>query len=319
MMLQKLRWRIEYLGFRAVACLIDMMSVRQTIRLAETLAWMFVRILPRRWTRYEIAHENIRNCLGQDCTDQEIEDVIRRMWVHLFRLVAEVIQFPRKLHLENCREVIVFRNRKAAVQALCSGRPVFVLGGHFGNWEASMATFGVFGFRFGAVVRKLDNPYLHRWFAAARERTGHKLLLKKGGWDEMVELLEAGGNLGLLCDQDAGARGTFVDFFGKPASTHRSLALMALQYNALLVVGYGRRLPDDCDESRWVRFEIGCEEVIDPSKIVAEDEVLEITQRYSAALERVVRRNPEQYFWVHRRWKSKPRVKRSRATRRDAA
>ena len=215
------------------------------------------------------------------------------------------MQLPRKMTLTNCREVIVFRNRQVVLQALCSGRPVFILGGHFGNWEVSTATFGLFGFPMGIVARKLDNPYLHKWFFESRQQTGHKLYLKRGGWAGMNQVLDAGGNLGFLCDQDAGKRGTFVRFFGQEASTFKSIALMAIEYKALLVVGYGIRLPDD-PEARWVRYEIGCEEVIDPLMFDYNREtVAEITQRFTSALERAIRRAPEQYFWIHRRWKTR--------------
>jgi KDO2-lipid IV(A) lauroyltransferase len=184
---------------------------------------------------------------------------------------------------------------------------VFILGGHFGNWEVSTATFGMFGFPMGIVARRLDNPYLHHWFFEARQTTGHRLYDKNSGWNDMVRLLQAGGNLGLLCDQDAGRRGVFVDFFGRPASTFKSIALMAMEYDALLVVGYGIRLPDDFKDARWVRYEIGCEEVIDPRDFACtRDTVHDITQRYTKALERSIRRAPEQYFWVHRRWKTAP-------------
>ena len=128
----------------------------------------------------------------------------------------------------------------------------------------------------------------------------------------MLDLLKAGGSLALLCDQDAGVRGVFCDFFGRPASTFKSLALLALEHDALIVCGYGRRLPDDFSESRWTRFEIGCEDVIDPRELTSSDPVGEITRRYTAALEKSVRRAPEQYFWVHRRWKTAVGAKRKR-------
>ncbi len=334
MRLVALRHRFEYLLFRLGICLLQLLTVRQTARLAEGLAWLLVDVLPRRWTRYEIASHNIQRALGSGGfhdrdlagpmmgsypSPAEIQKIIRRMWVHLFRLVAEMAQLPRKMTLTNCREVIVFRNRRVVMEAFCTGRPVIVLGGHFGNWEVSTATFGLFGLPMGIVGRELDNPYLNEWFAKSRMATGHRLYLKKGASDGMLELLEAGGNLGLLCDQDAGPKGMFVDFFGQPASTFKSIALMAMQYRALIVVGYGIRLPDDFVESRWARFEIGCEDVIDAETIVADDPLREITQRFTSALERAVRRAPEQYFWVHRRWKTGPRDRKSSASERRAA
>lgn len=297
-----------------------MLSVRATIRLAETAAWLLTRVFPQRLTRYDVAADNIRSAYHGTLTDSQVNQLIFDMWVHLFRLVAETVQLPRKMTLTNCREVIVFRNRQVVLKALCSGRPVFVLGGHFGNWEVSTATFGLFGFPMGIIARKLDNPYLHRWFFESRQQTGHKLYLKRGGWSGMNELLEAGGNLGFLCDQDAGQRGVFVDFFGRPASTFKSIALMAIEYRALLVVGYGIRLPDHPD-ARWVRYEIGCEEVIDPLSFEYNRETVEkITQRYTAALERAIHRAPEQYFWIHRRWKTRPgEVRKRRGKRKRSA
>jgi KDO2-lipid IV(A) lauroyltransferase len=318
----------EYLAFRLIACGLQLLSARQTARMAEGLAWVFVRVLPRRLTRYDVAYENITRAFGvpehgparaAECapptlsgcpvprTPHEVDELIRRMWVHLFRLVAEVVQLPRVMTLTNCREVIVFRNRRVVLEAICTGRPVIVLGGHFGNWEVSTATFGLFGMPMGIVGRALDNPLLNAWFEAAREATGHRLIVKRGAADEMVALLAAGGNLGLLCDQDAGRKGLFVDFFGRPASTFKSIALMAIEYRAILIVGYGLRLPDDFLRSRWARFEIGCEEVIDTAEYSGVDGMVEVTRRYTAALERAVRRAPDQYFWVHRRWKTLPR------------
>jgi len=311
MTFKKVQWCAEYLAFRSFACVVEVLSPRQICRLSELLAWVMMNLVPRRVSRYELARKNLRCALGDEASEEEIHETIRRMWIHLFRLVGEVIQFPRKCRLENCREVMAFRNRAASVRALNSGRPVFLVGGHFGNWEASIVTFGVFGLQMGVVARKLDNPYLHAWFSKSREQTGHQLLLKNGGWDGMTELMQAGGNLGLLCDQDAGKRGIFVNFMGRPASTYRSLALMALEAKALIVVGYGRRVPDRFDEARWAQFEIGCEEVIDVNEIHAEDEIREITQRFSQALERAIFRAPEQYFWLHNRWKTAPREKKT--------
>ncbi|MCA9080738.1 MAG: lysophospholipid acyltransferase family protein [Planctomycetaceae bacterium] len=312
-----IRHRLEYFGFRVFGCILCMLTVRQTIACAQWFGWLMTRVLPHGKTRYHVAYDNIQSAFPGQYSPAETDRLIRDMWEHLFRVVVETMQFPRKITLDNSREVVVFRNRKKAVKALCSGRPVFVLGGHFGNWEASMATFGVFDFRMGVVGRALDNPYLHRWFEQSRQATGHKLLLKQGGWDEMTQMLQAGGNLGILCDQDAGRRGVFVDFFGRPASTFKSIALMAIEAKAILVVGYGIRLPDDLDNARWTQFEIGCEDIIDPLNLETDDEIREITERYTAALERAIRRAPEQYFWVHRRWKTEPRIKKSQ--QRDAA
>jgi KDO2-lipid IV(A) lauroyltransferase len=309
------RWRHrgEYLIFRVIVCVVGALPTRTIAWLSAGLAFAFCRLLPRKLTRYEIARANIRQAFGDRYSDREIDGIIRGMWVHLFRMVTEIVQLPRKLRLYNCADTIKFRHRDELVRALCTGRPVIVLSGHFGNWEMATAALGQFGFPAGVVARDLDNPYLHDWFARWRQATGHRLISKKGGASDMVAFMQNGGCLAMLADQDAGSRGLFVPFFGKPASTFKSIALLALQYRALICVCYSRRLDDDFENSRWVKYEVGCEEVIDPDDYNDADAIRQITERYTLALERAVERSPEQYFWVHRRWKSVPGRRRRRA------
>ncbi|OYW21317.1 MAG: hypothetical protein B7Z55_05905 [Planctomycetales bacterium 12-60-4] len=121
--------------------------------------------------------------------------------------------------------------------------------------------------------------------------------------------------MALLGDQDAGSRGLFVDFFGHPASTFKSIALLALEYDALIMVGGAFRRADDFTHNPWARFQVDAEDVIDPRSITSANPVGAITQRFTSALERLICRAPEQYFWVHRRWKSEPRVRRSAPVR----
>jgi Kdo2-lipid IVA lauroyltransferase/acyltransferase len=310
-MLMALRHRLEFLAFQVLVCAIDCLSPRAAARVAERMAWFVHFGLPRKWTRFAVARDNLRTAFGDKYSDAEIDRLVYRMWVHLFRTVAEIVQSTRKLHLHSYRQSIQFADFTRTNDAVCSGRRVLLLGGHFGNWEIGPTLFGLWGFPMGIVAREMDNPHLHEWFRNNRESTGHRLMLKNGGYDSMTALLKKGGNLGLLCDQDAGPRGLFVDFFGTPASTFKSIALLALEYDALIVVGYSIRLPDNCwdDDSGWSRFEVGCEALIDPRTTMSQDPVREITQGYTSALERAVCRAPEQYFWVHRRWKSEPRVR----------
>src|SRR5262249_44686778 len=160
--------------------------------------------------------------------------------------------------------------------------------------------------------RELDNPYLNRWFLKFRRHTGHRPISKNGSGVLMVSLLERGGSLAMLGDQDAGSSGLFVDFFGRPASTFKSIALLALECKALICVGYARRLENETLDNGCPRFELGCEESIDVLESDAADGGREITQRSTSALEGVILRAPEQYFWVHRRGKSVPRPRRRR-------
>jgi KDO2-lipid IV(A) lauroyltransferase len=309
--MRKLRFRLEFILFQALVCMVDCIPPRTAAWLARCLAWFVHYLLPRTLTRYRVANENLRRAFGDRLSDAEIETMVYRMWIHLFRTVVEIVQSGRKLHLYSYRHVVKFADFTRTNEAICSGRPVLMLGGHFGNWEIGTSMFGMWGFPMGIVAREMDNPYLHDWFLKQRELTGHRMFLKSGDYDQIVQLLQKSGNVGMLCDQDAGPRGVFVDFFGTPASTFKSIALLALEYDALIMIGYSIRCPDRREDRFWSHFELGCEAVIDPGKINGLDPVGEITRQYTSALERAIRRAPEQYFWVHRRWKSEPRKRKT--------
>lgn len=298
----------EYLVFRTLVSFVQALSPRMCGSMAEMMAMFIHRVVPRKMTRYAVAQANIRQAFGDKYDDRQIDAIIHQMWVHLFRLVGEIIHLPRKLRLNNVVEVLEFRNKPEVLRAMCSDRPVLLLSGHYGNWEMAISVFGLFGFRMGLVARELDNPYLNQWFLKFRKYTGHRPIPKKGGYDLITEMLSRRGNLAMLADQDAGPSGVFVDFFGRAASTHKSIALLAIEYKALICVGYARRLKTTLANG-WPQYELGCEEVIDPLDFEGADAVRAITERYTLALERAIRRSPEQYFWVHRRWKSAPRVR----------
>jgi KDO2-lipid IV(A) lauroyltransferase len=305
-----LRHRLEFLIFRLIAAPLQMLTARMTARWAELTASFIFHVLPRKITRHKVARENIRIAFGDRYTDQQIDVIIYRMWVHLFRMIAEILQIPRKLHRDSYNDVFVFSKRKDVVRAICSDRPVLVLSGHYGNWEMSVAVLGVFGFHMSVVARALDNPYFDEWFEGFRRHTGHRMVNKKGAFKQMEAVMEEKGNVALLCDQDAGSRGTFAKFFGKDASTFPTIARLAIDHDAFISVGYSRRLPDDFDNQYWVRFELGSEEVVDPRDFsgTREERITAITQQFTSALERAVCLSPEQYFWVHRRWKTQPDV-----------
>lgn len=313
MTLLKFRQRLEYIVFLTLLFVVKSLPVKATVTLASGLAWIMTCLLPKKLTRYQVAKENLKVAFGDSLTDREADRIIHGMWKHLFRMVCEMVQLPRRFRLANCAEILDFQRREECVRALCSGRPVLFLGGHFGNWEISVNTFGHFGFPMGVVARHLDNPWLHKWFKDYRESTGNSLILKAGAGAELSRIMENGGMASLLCDQDAGRTGAFVDFFGRPASTFKSIALLALQYNALVVVGGAFRLPEaEQTGSRWVRFNLATQDIIDPADFQGANGINELTQRFTSSLEALIRKAPEQYFWVHRRWKTSPDARRKR-------
>ena len=286
-----------YLAVRIGVALIQVLTDGGAKLAAEAFGWL-TYLADRR--HRAVADENLRHAFPELTTDQRIR-LVREAFFHFAGLIFEVARLPRKLHANNWRRHVELIGGDRLVQALIADRPALLVTGHFGNWELAGYALGLLGFRAHAVARPIDNPFLDRYLRQWRERTGQRVLAKKGDFDRMAELLRRGGILGTLADQDAGARGPFVSFFGRPASTHKAIALMALEFDVpIVVVGVPR-------VARPSRYHVEIEDVIEPAEFTGRpDAVLALTQRFTSGLERLIRRHPGQYFWLHRRWKHQP-------------
>ena len=290
-----------YLVVRMIVCVAQMLTVRQSYAFARLMARALYRVDRR---HREVGMENLRLAFGDTYDDAQRDAIVRKVYEHFCMMGMEIMHMPRRLHPTTWRDMIELSGQGRVLERLMDGGPVIMLSGHFGNWEMAGYLFGVFGYPPNSVARNLDNPHLDRFLKSFRERTGQMLIPKAGGYDRMLDVLRSGGVLSFLADQDAGPRGLYVDFFGRPASTHKAIALLAIEHNAPVVVGYARRVGPD------FRYEVGCEEIIMPEDWAGQiDEVRWLTQRYTSLLESVVRRSPEQYLWLHRRWKHQPKPK----------
>jgi KDO2-lipid IV(A) lauroyltransferase len=293
---------VVYLAVRSLVAFAQMLTIEQGYALARCLAWLIYHV-DRRHRR--VGLDNLTHAFGDRLSEAERDQIIRGVYRHFTSMLIEILYAPRKLHLTNWRERIVLAGLAPIMDHLMTGaRPLIVLTGHYGNWELAGYLFGMFGFPTVAVARTLDNPYLDRFLRSFRESTGQLLVPKTGGYDQMIEVLRENRALTFLADQDAGQRGVFVDFFGRPASTHKAIALLAIEHQAPVVVGVARRI------GPGFRYEIRCEEVIDPRSLEGTaDDVRLLTQRFTSALERLIRQDPTQYLWLHRRWKHQPKEK----------
>jgi KDO2-lipid IV(A) lauroyltransferase len=292
-----------YLVVRAVVCVLQMLSYPASLRLAGGLAWLAYH-LDRRHRL--VADDNLRWAFPEGADDRARDERVRAVYRHFCALLMVLVHVPRKLRPANWKGYLEMRDGRLLAGWLLSGRPLLLVTGHFGNWELGGYCLGLFGFTTHAIARPLDNPFVDRYLRNFRQRTGQSVLAKHGDFERMQGLLDRGGVLATLADQDAGARGLFVDFFGRPASTHKAIALLALEHNVpLLVVGVPR-------VGEPMRYRIEVEDVVLPEDYAGRppsEAVRAITQRFTSALERIVRRHPEQYFWLHRRWKHQPRPK----------
>jgi KDO2-lipid IV(A) lauroyltransferase len=302
---------LVYLIARVVICIIQLLPFETACLLARGLAWLAYRVNKRHRLA---ADENLRYAYSEQMSAAERDRTIRAVYLHYCTLLIELIHLTRRLHVTTWKQHAELVGGQRLLSAMLSGRPVLVVTGHFGNWELAGYVLGLVGFKTYAIARTLDNPYVDDLLRSLRERTGQKILAKSGEYEDILGALARGGILATLADQDAGKRGLYVDFFNRPASTHKAVALLALEYNVIMLVVGVPKLENVLIGDHWAgspaRYRITLAEVIDAAEYQDRaDAVKALTQRYTSALESVIRLAPEQYFWLHRRWKHQPKGK----------
>lgn len=302
---------LVYFAVRIFLCVLQCLSFRMACGFGRFLAWLAYHVDRRHRL---VALENLRIAFPGTYSEAELDALVRAVYRHFLLMLVEIMFLPRLLHVENCRQYLKFRSSedgRRVMEPILWGRPILLATGHFGNWEFSSYVMGLMGFGIHAIARPLDNPFLDKLLRRFREIHGQKILAKSGDFDQIQEVLKSGGLLGTLADQDAGQRGLYVNFFNRPASTHKAVALLALEHRVPIVVFATIRL------DRPMHYQAMVEDVILPEEYEDRpDAVRAMTQRYTTALENLIRQHPEQYFWLHRRWKHQPIV---RAKKRMAA
>lgn len=300
---------LVYLTVRLIIAAIQVMPPALCERLAGGVSRLAVDVFR---IREALIDENLRHSFPE-WTAAQRKQVARQMWEHLFLLVCEIALAPRKIHETNWRKFVRMNDTAQMTTYLLDPRPVVFVSGHFGNFELGATIMGLFGFPSYAVARDLDNPWLDRLLRGFRESRGQFILPKDGSALQIQAVLEAGRILMLLGDQHAGTKGVWINFLGRPASCHKALALFTLSSGAPMMVSYCRRT------GGMFRFDVGLEGVVDPRALPESlRTVTELTQWYNDRLADIVRRAPNQYWWVHRRWKEKP-VRQRKLTRANAA
>jgi KDO2-lipid IV(A) lauroyltransferase len=289
------------LAVRLVMALIHVLPVTACEHLARWLATLATDVFR---IRHALIDENLRHAFP-DMTDEQRRTTTWKMWEHLALLVCEMVLAPRKIHETNWRKFVRMNDTCRMSSYLLDPRPVVFVSGHYSNFELGSLVMGLFGFPSYAVARTMDNPYLDRLIRAFRESRGQFILPKDGSATVIQRVLESGQILMLLGDQHAGTKGVWIDFLGRPASCHKALALFTLGSGAPMLVTYCRRT------SGMFRFDVGLAGIADPQTMAPSlNNVTALTQWYNDRLAEIIRQEPSQYWWVHRRWKEKPVRKR---------
>jgi KDO2-lipid IV(A) lauroyltransferase len=291
--------RLQYLGLRVVSMFMHCWPVDANLRVARHIGNFMYAVDKRHRDR---ALGNLRRSFP-DMPRRQREQMARRSMQQLVMLGVDVIFTTRLIHIDTWTRYVRTTNFHETLKLLIAkNQGLIMLTGHYGNWEILGYVLATLGFDTTSIARPLDNPYVNDWLLGVRERKGQKIIDKKGATSDVTALLGRGGTVCFIADQNAGRKGMFVDFFGRKASTYKSIGLLAMEYDVPVVIGYARRAGDG------FLFDVGVQDIIRPGDWKAQDDPLRyITQRYTRGIEDFVRADPGQYLWVHRRWKTRPK------------
>jgi KDO2-lipid IV(A) lauroyltransferase len=237
-----------------------------------------------------------------DWTDAQRKDVTRKMVRNLGWMAAEFARLPR-LTKANIEDLVILEGHENFLEGQRRGKGVLYLTGHIGAWELSSFAHALYGYPLHYMARPLDNKRLDALVNEYRCASGNRPIFKNESARVMLKILKDSRTVGILADQNTlPAEGEFVDFFGKLACTTTGLARVALHTGAAVVPGYAYW--DEGIQKYRLRFEPSVELIRTGD---TERDVFENTQRFAKVIEEIIRKHPDQWVWVHKRWKTRPK------------
>jgi Kdo2-lipid IVA lauroyltransferase/acyltransferase len=289
-------------------------------KLEYAAAWPFIKllgILPRPLSRalaislghlfyffhFKLRRVGMRNLemALPEKTEAERVQIVRGVFTSLGRQLSELCLFPRYTP-ENVEDVVVYDGLENYEKAYARGKGVLFLTAHFGGWELSAFAHSLHGHWVNIVMRPMDNPYLDEMLQRYRTMHGNKVVPKDDFVRGLLAAMKAGETVGILMDTNmTPPQGVFVDFFGIPACTASGLARIALRTDAAVVPGF--TIWDKSQGKYRLRFDPAVELVRTGN---LEADIIANTQKFTKVIENYVREYPDQWLWVHRRWKTRP-------------
>jgi Kdo2-lipid IVA lauroyltransferase/acyltransferase len=291
-----LRHRIEFLAARSILGFLGWLPQPLARNLCVVLAALSYAFWPR---LRRVGMFNLRIAFPE-WIDKRRRRVLFAEFLNLGRMLADFAHFPR-LNRENIERLIIYDGFENYDEARKKGKGIIFLTAHFGNWELGSFAHGVYGYPCNFVVREMDNPLMDGLINRYRCASGGHAIEKKEFARQALRAFERNEAVGILMDQNMVAgEGTFVDFFGLPAATTTGPARVARRTGAPVILGLV--IWDSKLKKYRLRFDrvdwIKCDD--------AEKEVETNTANFTRRIEEYIRRYPEQWLWVHRRWKTRP-------------
>ena len=287
------RFRLEWLvalGVRMVVRVVPMSVVRALGRGLGRVAYVIDG------SRRRIALENLAFAFpGRPLSERQA--LVKSMFAHFGAVVLELIKFGTYSR-EQMLAAADVEGEERYHQARRQGRGVLFFTGHFGYWEMQAMSHALTGEPISALARPLDNPFLHAMLEEIRTSTGNSVIYRQGAVRRMLRELGAGRGIAVLIDQHLHSDAIHVGFFRRPAATTTALAALALRTGAPVIPVFALPLPRG-------RYRFIYEHPVDPPRAGTPDAVREFTQRCTDVLEMYVRRHPDLWMWMHRRWRDR--------------
>jgi KDO2-lipid IV(A) lauroyltransferase len=283
--------RFEFLLVRALILLVRAVPAPLVPKLGAAVG-LLACYLDRPHRR--VALDNVSAALPARAPERRA--IVRRAFQHFGRLLFELLKF-HTLSPERMLARVEFEGEERVRAAYAHGTGVIFVTGHFGYWELQALVHALKFPPMAVMARALDNRPLNQLLEAMRTRTGNAVIYRQGGIRRVLRRLHEGGAVGVLIDQHIlGKDAVHVEFFNRRAATTSAVAALAIRTGARVVPLFALPLPGG-------RYRMIYEHPIELPPGDAADPVRELTQRCTDVLEMYVRRNPELWLWMHRRWR----------------
>ena len=290
-----IRHRFEYLAVVSVVAAVRLLPMRVVLAAGTVLGRAFYGF-DRGHRR--LAIDNLRAAFPVR-SQSECDAISREMFSHFGRLLAVLLKFST-MRPEEMLACVEFEGEERVLHAHAQNRGVLLFTGHFGFWEINALVHALTMKPMAVLARPLDNPLLHDLLESVRTATGNSVIYRRGAIRRVLRALEANQAVAFLIDQHMQpADAVYVNFFNRPAATTSALAALALRTGAPVVPVFALPLPGG-------RFRMVYEHAVDPPRADNEHAITEFTQRCTDVLEMYVRRYPELWLWMHRRWRDVP-------------
>ena len=287
-----LRHRLEYLAVAGVVACVRVTPMRVVLGVGSLLGrafYLFDGPHRRRAVRNLQAAFPLRS-------EAECRAIARGMFSHFGRLLTVLLKFSTMTPAAMLARV-TFDGEDRVRAAHAQGKGVLLFTGHFGFWEINALVHALEIKPISVLARPLDNPLLHHLLESTRRRTGNSVIYRRGAIRRVLRALESNDAVAVLIDQHIQTSdAVYVDFFNRPAATTSALAALALRTGAPVVPCFALPLAGG-------RFRMVYEHAVDPPAADDPDAIRELTQRCTDVLEMYVRRYPELWLWMHRRWR----------------